>query len=210
MDKKRTTNEYTPYIVANFIYAHLKRRGMWKPEYEDIYPHEIDFYKPVPKICQSLYEISTDLQDFLRESPDNIKFEEALHVLDPEVPFIFSGLQQVADELFLKRITWTHIVTFLYYCGEFVCKITTIPDKEFREDTWCQTIDWITSYMGKKLTPWISQQNCGWLDVINNTNSTNKECLCKSQKTLRHYASITATIAVILGGLYLGSKVNFS
>lgn len=197
----------TEYVVVNFVKSHLKRKGIWRQEYDAIRLCEpFEYPSAAPEICQSLCKISLELQDFIEA--DN-RFEEALSVIDPEHTFIFEELGQVADELFLTGITWSHIVTFLYYMAEFFCKITRIPDRQLREETWNQTLDWIHIYILDNLSPWIKEQEGGWLDIHNYTKQKDTECLQKSQKTLRHYVSVTATIAVILGGLYLGSKINF-
>lgn len=197
---EKRINPKTKDIIVQFINSHLEQRGYCRHLSNDETPAKHN--KKLDQICQSLIEISNELKEFISNSY-NERFKESISLLDLNNPD-FEALNTVADELFSEDITWFRIMTFLYYGAELSCRAMQVNNynheegEEEEEELYMVSliIDWMSTYIDRNLSEWISEQEGGWTSVNNYRNV--------KTKGKRHYFGIAA-VAVFVS-LYLCSK----
>lgn len=195
-------------IVVKFMDTHLKQRGHKKPVRQienkspssSSSPSETD-QAQIEQICQSLNEISKELQEFITKAY-NERFKEITAALDSHQTN-YEALNTVADELFSRGITWFRIVTFFYYVAELSSRVLDQPRKssEERHKTVAKIIDWMCKYIDDNLSQWIGEQENGWLGITEHR----KNGSFVDHKGLRSYFGMAA-VAAFVGGIYLCSK----
>lgn len=195
----------TKDIVVKFMDTHLKQRGHKNPvrgtdksiksSKSETDQAEID------QICQSLNQISEELQQFITKAY-NERFKEMTVALESHQTD-YEALNTVADELFSRGITWFRIVTFFYYLAELASRVLDQPKKssEERHKTVAKIIDWMCKYIDNNLSQWIAKQDNGWLGITEHTTNGS----FANHKGLKNYFGVAA-VAAFLGGLYICSR----
>lgn len=198
----------TKDIVIKFMDTHLKQRGHKRPVREiekETKPPLSDIDQAnVDHICQTMNQISMELQEFITKAY-NERFKEIIAALDSHHTDN-EALNTVADELFSRGITWFRIVTFFYYVAELASRVLDEPGKssDERHKTVAKIIEWMCQYIGDNLSQWIGKQRGGWLAIT--TEQTTNDSF-ENHKGLKNYFGVAA-VAVFLGGLYLCSKFS--
>lgn len=202
-------------LLVEFMDNHLSKRGLRLPpvipsarngrgrNQSSLMNRSKEYRKFLNEICQSLNEMSSELHEFISNAY-NDKFRESIEIIDVEY-LDFEGLDRLADTLFSPDIAWFHILTFLHYGAELVCKGIEVSEfkgynhQESYNMVYC-IIEWMCKYIDTKLLDWIEEQG-GWMSINSFREHENKHLKQRYNALLG-----MAAFAVVTGGLYLCSK----
>lgn len=207
-------------VAALFITRRVNNKNVTKSiEQKYVNPSKIP-REQLEDICTSLNKIANQLQTFIGNTFSG-RFEELTNPLIPKLFELdernfFAASKEVADELFLQGISWSHIVTFLVYNAELASKAIELSKRERNIEKGAkmvsQVVDCVCRYFDTCLMQWINQQEDGWMSVKKYEAAT----VNQNYYPFRDYANVlgikqylgVAAVAVVLGGLFLCSKLS--